>query len=332
MLRQTWRRRIRRWRAGLALLLAGMICLAASFIFQDSPWYSSALTEVGATFLLFAPLLMLQRRIEKRFHLVETGQQAIEDRQNRTINEIAALSEEVAQNKDDIQRTLDQLSEAVFERLQTARTKDKERFAAVSANPTFESLGDALQRARELGLISDQGCRVPLRETPLFVRFHANMPHDVQLTLEDMAGNAIHTAYWAHDNSAEAVLVDIIEKVQLIGQYPGDVAFYPTHIFVDLRNLLDLAHRHSTGESRMRNPLGPLIQFCDPQWVITETKVMAIDEGYTIEAHRLNEMDWYDHVRPKGWADPTSLFDALESARALYRNGRLAVYPPDPPF
>ncbi|MEV4181425.1 hypothetical protein AB0J28_08265 [Streptosporangium canum] len=330
--------RVRRWWVGITLLVVGSVCILASYIYSDFSWLSGVLIEVGATLLLFAPLMMIQRRIEQRVAAVQVSQQQIEDRQDRAASEISALTEEVAQTKREMRLTLDQLSDDVHERVNAARQRDRDRFSVVGSEPSAESVAEALYRATELKLIPEDGCRVHLPETDIYVRFSAaEYPGcaETELILEYINGAEVQTIYWSDGESTADALVELVEAVQGAGQYPGDAVFDVPRIFTDLRDLLEMVHQRAVGE-RSGRPLGRVIQFCAPQWVIADTGIVQVDGSYEIAASGIWGMGWYDHVKAKGWADPDSLFDALESARALYKNGRLAIKPPGwkelPPF
>ncbi|MFI9576945.1 hypothetical protein ACIG5D_36420 [Microbispora rosea] len=328
---------MRRWWAGLALLLGGAACLTASYIFQDDSWPSGTLLEFGATFMLFAPLLMVQRRIEKRFDVVETTQEAIQNRQTEAAAELSALAEDVAQTKNEMRLTLEQLSDVVTKRMQEAKSRDKETFASVAAQPSLETIDRALQRAHQLKLITRSGCRVALFNEEMlssnfYVRFVCDrvierMEVEVQLYLEGRDGTALERYRWHGDTPAADVLVWLAEQVQGLGKYLAGVTFEPTVIFTGLRELLELAHRKAIGEDFHGFP-GPIFQLCLPQWAVTESGIARIDGYYTVPGSRLEEMDWYEHIGSKGWADESSLYEVLESARALFIGGLLDNRPP----
>lgn len=333
--------RVKYWKSIGVIFLVGSICILGSWVLEAESWFSGILIEIGATFLLFGPLLVIQKRTEKRLDDVQDGQRIIQERQDRATIEISTLSEELAQTKDELRATREQIAAKVMERLSEARQRDIATFQAVEEEISHESLFSALSRALELALIPEIGCRVELHETLAYLRFY---PIEVEggvikMMIETGKGVEIDTLHWvgSENESVEDVLVRLAEKLQVNGLYPGDLAFNPTRVFTDLRQLLEVAYRRSTGVNGLRGPLGRVIQLCPPQWCITEDGIKTIDDmPYEIHASRFKEMDWVDHMRGKPWVDISSFDHAWQVATDLYLNGQLAVMPKgqsvEPPF
>lgn len=330
---KSWLARAKQWRTGLALCIAGLLCVLMSWVLRDSSWPSGFLVEVGATFLLFGPLLLVQKRIERRIAQVQKSQREIEASQETVASEISALSDELADTRDQLRATHERLTDTVITRLAAKRDRDWDRFKAVDEQPSAEIIGDALTRAIELGLIPTSGCRVELFDTYLYVRFMTLKGADgspiVPLILETQDGSPIGKVTLAGSQETEDVLVELGELVQARGFYPGDMAFDPGRIFADLRFLLELAHTRATGDNGIRDPLGRLVQLCPPQWAITEHAITSIkDMPYQIQLDRLNELDWWDHMHAKPWVDRLSFGQAFRDAVALLDTGRLGAKQP----
>jgi hypothetical protein len=309
-----------------ALFVLALVLLVVSSV-VSSDWWEAVLIELGAAALLVVPILFVER------HLT-----TVEERQVATATDVARLEAHASESH---QKTPEEaaydLSEAVVSRLAAERTADEELFRAVAHEPSRDVVHDALVRAAELRLVSDRGPRVSLFDTPLYVRFlggaTAESDAGLALELERRDGTPIETIGWLPSASTEDVLVALGEAVTAVDEYPGDIAFNPGKIFLDLAALLELAHRAATGTGNLRRPFDPLIELCEPQWVITERGIVTTDPWfrYEITADRFDEVDWDAHVRAKGWVDVTSFQEAIDTARALAARGRLITEPRYPP-
>ncbi|MFF4198282.1 hypothetical protein [Nonomuraea sp. NPDC001831] len=320
--------RAKNWRLVAAICLMGLLCVWGSWSIQDQSWPSGVLVEIGATFLLFGPLLLIQKRTERRLNEVQDVQTVIQQRQEETATEISALSDELALTKDELQATREELSARVMERLNEARREDELAFEAVDKAPSVASVAGALNRAQTLGLVAQRGPRVEIFDTSTYLRFDFIEDDEggwvVELFIEDQDGAPIDAIGWHKEERAEDILVTLGEKLLANRLYPGDRDFDSAQIFADLSSLLKIAHSKSSGY----NPLGRVIQICPPQWAVTETGIKTIkDSSYGIPASRLHEDDWLDHMRGKVWVDYDSFSQALQDAIALFDAGRLAVKP-----
>ncbi|MFD6565159.1 hypothetical protein [Micromonospora profundi] len=333
-----------RWITATGSVLLGALVLYLSYLIE-SQWWSGTLVNAGTALFLFAPLAVFGRHIEQRFENVQKEQKEIKDRQEATAVELASLSEEVANTQGEIRKTREELAEAVTRRLAASRQTDNQTFSDIGELPSHRTLFDALVRARKLGLISQQGCRVDIKYTNLYLWFETptgdprfdDPPHpddDLYLRLEDAWGNEARRITWTKEQDAEDLLITLADELVALAQYPGDRLYDPGKVFADLKELLELAHRSATGGSF--EPLTSVIQFCRPQWVITSTHLIATDPGYAIPVERINESRWHEHMAEKSWLDYDSFNTALTITRALYKAGRLEVKPPrpedEPPF
>ncbi|GGM48773.1 hypothetical protein GCM10011608_37040 [Micromonospora sonchi] len=325
-------------------MLLGALVLYLSHSVED-PWWSGTLVNAGTALFLFAPLALFGRHIEQRFDNVQEAQKEIESRQVAAAAELASLSEEVANTQGEIRKTREELADAVSRRLAASRQIDNQKFSDIGEMPSHRSLFDALTRARKLGLISHEGCRVKIEYTSLYLWFETpsgdpqfnEPPHpdeDLFLRLEDVGGSEVRRIAWSNEQDAEDVLIALAEELVSLAQYPGDHLYNPGKVFADLKELLELAHRSATGGSF--EPLTSVVQYCPPQWVITSTHLIATDPGYAIPILRINEPRWHEHMSEKTWLDYDSFSTAFSTAKALYEARRLEVQPPrskdDPPF
>ncbi|WP_345027876.1 hypothetical protein [Kutzneria kofuensis] len=202
----------------------------------------------------------------------------------------------------------------------------------------------ALDRAVELGLIPQNGCRVRLSHTSAFIRF-APDPEErdrwspMGFSLERSDTKQLSFVEWDDDASALDFLLKMTETVQAIGLYPGDSRFTPDQAFSDLESILQLAYRQSIAEDGdAQAPAIPIIQICPPQWAITTSGLISIRnvQGYFIPNARLDEQNWTEHLQSKPWVDQDNFDEAFEDAKHLYeawrRESQRYIPNEEPPF
>lgn len=331
-----------RWSlVAVCLGVTGFVLLALSGTELFNDWGKNVSVEIGSTLLLFLPLLFVSQAIERRLARVEDD---IEENQKKTASTIANLSEEVSHAIDELHLVKQELSEAVVSKLAEARKNDEDLFRRVEQDPTSETIIEALDRANELGLVSERGPRVLLSNTPIYVRFdmtsyghpgEGKLILDFNLVLENESGDQLELIPWPHDATTFDILVQLGEKVQAVGMYPGDAIFDPAQIFTDLYALLELTHKRATGASGITEPLGRVVELCPPQWAVTDKDIVCMDGSspYHITVDRLDEINWRDHMNDKGWVDIGSFSIALDVAMGLYQARQLGLKPPEePPF
>lgn len=325
-----------RWLWTVLLVIAGGVLLLWSYQASDDPWVSGVLVNTSTTLILFSPLLLVGRLIERQLGEVRTAQQQIERRQDEAASNFAALANEVSQTQAELRRTREELSEAVTARFAATREKDAAMFQDIEEAPTYDLVFDALLRASELHLITAAGCRVPLRNTNLYIWFETPMSNDrfqdepnpadgLAIRLERIDGSGATGLWWQYGHKTEDFLVELAEALVRRGEYPGDKLFDPGRIFADLRELLELAHRSATGGSVAS--LTSVVQFCAPQWVVTDTSLTSVNPPYTIQFSRIGEA-WREHLYEKPWLDGDSFDEAFEAGLALFKARKLAVKPP----
>jgi hypothetical protein len=303
---------------------------------------------VGTTVLLFVPLLLAGRGIERMLDSVHTAQKLvtkqqseIAERQDKTDSSVARLAEEVSRAQEELRLTREQLSEVVLDRIAERRDRDTALINEVADTPSRDGLMRALWRAQQLGWISATGCRVSLFDRDVYLRFYVegDAEHDepglCSLIVEPDDGSALGSFEWRPSESAADLAIWVAETLQSARLYPGDEEFKAGDIFKTLQELLLTARKLATDEKSVERELSPIIQICPPQWAITDYGVESIDPEWTyaIEADRLDESDWLPHMTAKVWVDYPSFSRALRIGRLLYHADRLREKPPlEPPF
>ncbi len=312
--------------------MIGTGLLAVSLRYQSMDQFlPAALVEGGAAFLLLAPLVWLERRIE---HEVEAVRRDVEDTRAELVQTEARL---------DALTPSEEVSEAVARRLASSREDDEALIDGVADSPSPETVRAALLRAADLGVVSRRMPRIRLFDTFYLVRFVPGGTLDVsaspekpvgqlgfRVDLERDDGKVVHSFEWDKTMSAvdlgEAIGSWMIDREQ----YPGDIAFQPGRLFDDLRELLRLAHARISGARGVTVNLRPVLQLCGDElsgdrWWITDVGVQqdGFLHTYTIPKERFGEIDWDRHVTSRHGVDASAFRQAFETACALHERGLL---------
>ncbi|WP_147437327.1 hypothetical protein [Micromonospora musae] len=213
-----------------------MASLGFSWLLRHDAWWSGVLVNAGTTLVLFAPLLLIGRHIEWRLDEVQTAQRQIGERQDETSSRIETLAEEVAQAQNELRLARQELSDQVAARLASIRASDGEAFAKVGDEPSHEATFNGLVRAAALGLTARDGCRVPIENTNIYLRFETPTASDsfqdgpdpaeeLHFRLESTGGVILTYLAWPQSLSAAEFLVNLGQTLQAVGHYPGDERF-----------------------------------------------------------------------------------------------------------
>lgn len=286
----------------------------------------AALVEIGAAFLLLAPLLLLERRIEDE---VEAVRRDVEDTRADLVQ---------TQTRLDALTPSGEVSEAVDRRLASSREEDEALFDHVVESPSSEAVRAALVRAVELGVVSRRMPRVRLFDTFYLVRFVPGATLDASATLDAVNGRSwlrvdlerddgtvVHSFEWSEGMSAVDLGATIGHWLIERNQFPGDIAFQPGRMFDELKELLRLAHMRVSGARGVTVDLRPVQQLCGDEmtgdrWWITDVGVQqdGFMHTYTIPKERFGELDW----------DPPRDLETRSRRRGLsssFRNGSRAA-------
>lgn len=334
---------------GVTLLAALTVACAIGLLYlswdsQTSTWESGLYLAFGSTLLLFVPLAILTRGIEIGLDRVSERQDQIATRQEETASDVTRLTEEVAQTQADLRLTREQLSEVVRDRITANKSKDSELFKTVGEAPSQADVLNSLVRAKEMGIIPDQGCRVGfisdcyLRFTPEWkstdpVVYKSQDPDVIELTLERIDATPLRRMRWDVETDASDIAVGIAQAMQASGVYPGDSSFDAGKIFADLSALLTVGYDSITRGAV--DPVRHIIQFCPPQWAVCDDGIHCTQNSYMLAADRMNEPRLLADMNEKTWADMNSFEEASDACRALFGSGSLAVKPRGfdaPPF
>jgi hypothetical protein len=291
---------------------AGITALAGSWLAESSAWWSSVFIEIGTALLLLAPLLSLTKRIEGR----------VEESERQTLRRVDELTETVSSAQENLARTMADVSLIVGQRLAEERRSDEDVYEALKFAASREDLIGALRRGRNYGIISASGPRTDLFDTDFYLRFSlhdGDMPR-VVLGIETIEGEKFHSEEWKPGQSLPDLLTELGRVLKKRGRWPGEVAYQPGYAFEELADLLLIGSRvHARG-----GDVRGIIQLVRKDWFVTDRGICPVRRpSYFINASRLDESDWDQHMSTKPWVKIENFRLAYDIALGLRSRGLL---------
>lgn len=303
-------------RRGTRWIAAGVTTAGAAMLWvswaltstRGAEWFAGALVNGGTAVLLFVPLYIFTRRLDRH----------IEEVRDETSSTVDALSERVSTFEADVDRRLDDVARSVAERLSEARGQDAAAFAALRETPSRAVLEEAMQRAKALGLVDPRGPRVCVIEPDVYVRVHVT-PEDetwktgvetIEFGVEPMNGNGGAWIGWAQDETVDDVMFGVGREIE---RRASGHTFDVSDFFVRLAETLEVANLDTLRR--------PIIQLCPPQWAVTSHGLVPYGSHhrYHVEHERLRDQPRIaTEVAEKGWVDPDSFNDAHTVSLALF--------------
>lgn len=302
-------------------LSAGLSMLGVSFLVAEySAWLSNALTGLGVTVFLLVPGAWITFRVQSAVaRVTEVAEDA------RSVAEDARLtSERTASALADIEGKIveDQLHDYsshvdVYRRV----LKDHSRDAVV----------EALHRAVRESILSPRIVLSRIWETSLYYRFICPEGNDfLRISIENLSGKVLSTSEWKKGVESKEFYEVLVGAVRSIGADLGVGLNVPTesvrHLFEMLVKVAELRAQELRGYRQILTQIvkseGDGVDGGDG-WIFTENALMPMsDLTYVIEYNRLDETDWSEHLRRKGWHGvDRALADAKEIQRRLSDGG-----------
>lgn len=299
----------RRERTLLAVLISvsGIGLAYCSWLFQDvDAWWSATLGNVAVAVLLLLPA-------ELAINWVRTG-----------FRQVTAVSENARAVALEAKGTADQTAHSladIEERLVSAQGAElnaaQDVYRRMKLDASRDSLLTALQQATADGLITSEGVRSPVWETDLHYRYVVDGPNgELEIRLEEDDGSVVSTAVWNDDEPAGPFYQRLVLAVREAGRDLGTGLNVPTQSVGALSEMLvDVVGLRSQVLAGNRSALMKIIERVDG-WYFTERAVIPGEHlSYRIDVRRLDELDWEEHLRGKGWHESHHL---IPFARRLY--------------
>jgi hypothetical protein len=288
-------------------LAGGLIIAITSWFLRDiDAWWSALLANIAVVALLLAPGEYLLARLRAGFARIERAA----DRANVTADAAKKTAEETA-------RSLDDVRQALIERQLKEHESELDIYRAIARDPSREALLHGLRHATESDIITPAGVRSPIWETNLHYRYVIDESRVLEVRLETDRGDVISSHRWESGVSAEDFDQTLVQAVREANWDLGVGLNDPTESIKDLSEMLtEVADLRSQELLGHRSTLRRIIERVDG-WYFTEENVLPADNlHYAIGVNRLDESDWEEHLRQKGWWGAVT---AIPFARRLYR-------------
>lgn len=289
------------------LFAAGLGSLTGSWELNvANPWWAATLGNIGVALLLLVPGEAALSWITSSFKQIEQATDAV----RATAESAQDVAERTARSLEDIRTEL-------MDRQVSEHESELDVYRGIIRDPSRESLIRALRHATESGIITSMGVRSPIWETSLHYRFVLDQPEtDLEVRLETDDGRVISSHPWASQIPPNDFYQSLVQAVRDAGQDLGVILNDPTRSVQDLAEMLvEVTERRAQALMGYRDHLYKIIERRDG-WYFTEKAVLPAENlRYEISVNRLDEMDWEEHLRAKGWYGAGS---ALAFARSLY--------------
>lgn len=228
-----------------------------------------------------------------------------------------AVAEEARATSERTESTLLDIRQSLIDRQSQEHNEYVDVFRAMGSDASRDTLLKGLRTAAHEGLITSEGVRSPVWETDLHYRYVIDRPEaELEVRLEADDGTVISAHLWDDKTPADEFYQLLVYAVRDAGQDLGLGLNDPTQSVTDLAEMLaEVAGLHSQVLMGHRDTLNNIIERVDG-WYFTERFVLPRENlKYNIGVDQLNEMDWEEHLRGKGWYDAPV---ALAFARRLY--------------
>ncbi|WP_433530761.1 hypothetical protein ACQPYA_01035 [Micromonospora sp. CA-263727] len=290
--------------AGIGTLLASLVLTSAGL----AEWSAGLLVNLGAAVVLIVPVYFLTKRLDERIEQVGTETQA----------SVQALADRVETFEHEVERRIDDVAATVASRLEQETGADAAAFEALGTAPSRDSVLQALTRANEIGLISqERGPRVCVSEyRRIFVEIRYdehplrfNGEENITFTLEGYDGTELGIVPWGESDDVETVMVRLGRALQR--ETAGER--------LDVKALFD-GFSEALSVAQTDPERRPVWQLCPPQWVVTEHGIITYGDaphyGAATTALERNS-HLAAHIGQKPWVDHDSLDEAVGVALAL---------------
>ncbi len=273
---------MRSWGIPLVTIALGA-CIIVIGSSAEGDYAPSVWLDLGAALALFGPLYWVQSMLER-------GLREVRQHEQDTRSSVEQLSHEIEAIRQQTTASLEDLRRVTLENVQQRRRTDEDAFRRFEEAPTFQRVVELLDRARELGAVSERGVRVRLPATTFRLRFplppeqrdgdssvldvgieeeDGALPHDATAPRIAMRGQ--RPVPWPADTSADLWAASVAPQLQRLNRYPGDDQFDPAGALEQLTRLLRVAVEARTRPPSAAIPrLSPIIEMPNDEWVITE--------------------------------------------------------------
>lgn len=313
---RSWRNRMTRSSVGWAVgpLILGLVAMGLSWLWQESSWWSSALSNAGVAAILVAPLYWVTERLKA----------SVEEEGRTTRRTVAAIESHVEQVEQNTKRRIDDLSAEVSSRLAAKRDREKGLIDSLRTTGGDDELEELLLTAHNMGWISPRYApRVeidPSRGLWLSVQsepsqhFDGGLGHLSFQLLQDH--EEVNNVWWHDENSRleEMTLIEVLTEVGTMCRRKGFNNFIAGAFLAGFADLLTVA-LNAEPEGR------PVVAQFRPDWVLTDQRLYKHTRPtYSVLYTRFDDptIDWVQHMGGKLDTDVDSFEEAYGAAQLIF--------------
>lgn len=298
------------------LLAAASLALGMSWLLTSNTraYFSDLTMWFGASFLLAIPLWHFTKSLE------ETKDETKSLRAELSVRDDREPASSSPTPLDEVEAAL---QDSQIERLEKQKHTIREWIRRGDRDSTIAML----TATTTSGLVSPHGLRAPIWETTLHLRFVLN-GDTLTINIEHDNGREHGAVEWTPDLTPLKVFQQLETIVEEAGQHQGTLLFSPAEsIRVAGEALLFAVHYSAQKVQSGAEYFDGIIEHVDG-WFITEDGLVSREHPYYfINQHRMNDLDWEEHISDKGWP---GIFSAMRVARAYYPKTGRSNTTPDP--
>lgn len=300
------KKRVRIWLVILISTIGLAAALGSWLLRVIDPWWSTMLANISVVVILLVPGELLLSRMRSDVERIE-----------RTANDAQTEAASARAVAESTERSLDDVRATLLDRQQAELDSDLNIYRNIIADPSRESLITALRHATEHDLIVADGVRAPVWETDLHYRFVlGDSEPELEVRLEEDNGEVLSTCLWVKGTSAVDFYQTLVEAVRMAGRDLGTMLNDPAQSVAELSDMLvDVATLRAQELAGYRSTHRQIIERKYGWYFTRDSIVGGPHDDYRIGVDRLNELDWEEHLRNKGWYEGVL---AVQLARSLY--------------
>ena len=305
------------------MALVGLGSGFASWWLQDiDPWCSTMLANVAVVVLLLIPGELALSRFRQQVDNIDEAAANASGAANVALDRAESATESLANVRerlvaDSAPKTLANVREQLIQDQIDELDDVVGLYEGIGKKGDRASLIKALRRATDDDVITGAGVRAPVWETALHYRFVLSDDDTLTVHLEKDDGSVLSVHPWPAEMPMAAFYQTLVQGIRDTGNDLGTGLNDPTESVRELSEMLvDVTRLRSQDLLGHRQILRKIIERRNG-WYFTETSIIPAEHlHYVVDVSRLNEMDWEEHLRDKGWYTAP---DALEFARRMYK-------------
>lgn len=256
----------------------------------------------GSAILLAPVLLEMTKRSEKR----------MEDRAKITDELVGGLSsdvEEAEASVEQVRSQLEQMQDRFFANLQSARDDERQLLQPLVEDLTYDGIRSALEAATRLELLAPIGVRGDVGASGFYLRLRLR-PSSIVLLLDPWGGALTrHEAEWSDGQELDDVLRSLISGVANV----PDIAWDWMSAFESVLSALEAGLTARIDGDQVRH----VVQESAGGWLITDYAIVHKQRPYAVAFDRIDEQDWYEHLKGKNWTENDEVGVLLDQAREI---------------